>query len=71
MKHYKIFRLSIGTLLLTFSLTSVTQAATWESHLQDGMTAYQQGNYAKAEKKFSAGPAAPCRRRIGNAIPRP
>ena len=54
MKHYKIFRLSIGTLLLAFSLASVTQAATWESHLQAGMTAYQQGNYAKAEQKFSA-----------------
>ena len=54
MKHYKIIRLSLGALLLAFSLASVAQLITWESYKQAGQTAYDQGNYAEAERQWSA-----------------
>ncbi|TDJ70156.1 MAG: tetratricopeptide repeat protein [Proteobacteria bacterium] len=52
MSRYKIIRLSLGALCLAFSLA--VQAASWESYMEAGMTAYQQGNYAEAEKQWSA-----------------
>ncbi len=39
---------------LAFSLASAAQAATWEAHMDAGDKAYQQGNYAEAEKQVLA-----------------
>lgn len=39
---------------LAFSLASAAQAATWETHMDAGDKAYQQGNYIEAEKQVLA-----------------
>lgn len=36
------------------SLASLTQAAAWEFYMRTGMAAYEQANYAEAEKQLSA-----------------